>query len=143
MAMLVTAFIGAKAQDCNAIVLPFFGNDTARMEAYPQMKKDFRCFFSKESFYESDTVPTGADVYGIDEVADVFSGEHLPADYVVNLNTLSYYRYTFKQFQLLYPDAGKVLCFSTPSSAHPYLVLRSMLDANDRAESDVRALYRW
>lgn len=141
--VLLLASFGVKAQDCREIVLPYFNYDTARMDQYPEPKLDFRCFYSQESFYESDTVPAGVDLFGIQEVADKFTGEHLPADYVVDLATLSYYRYTFSQFQMLYVDAGTTVCFSTPSSTHPYLVLRSMLEANGRAEKAVREKYRW
>lgn len=131
------------AQNCEEIVLPFFGNDTSRMESYPRMKLDYRCHFSKEAFYESDTIPAGAYLHQISEVVDVFTGQHLPADYVVDLEHLSYYRYSFHSMQVQFNETNKVLCFQTPSSAKPYLIVRSIQEIGERAEAALRRQYGW
>lgn len=136
----MAALTGATAQNCEAILLPKFGNDTARMMQYPEGKRFYFCAYSQASFYESDTVPVGADVFSISAVQNVFTGENLPQNYVVDLYDLSYYAYNFKYFQLQYPHGDKTLCFSTPGSAHPYLVLRSIEEATAIATEQ---LYEW
>ena len=132
-AALIMASIGVNAQDCDALLLPYFRNDAAKMESYKAFtpeKFDWRCAYVRSAFYESDTIPAGADVYQISEVKFAFSDEHLGDDFVVDLYTLSYYAYNFNQFQLSYPRGNKVLCFATPGSAHPYLVLNSLEETN-------------
>ena len=124
---LTMAFWNAGAQNCDAIVLPYFGGDTAKMAQYRAIapeKFEYRCVYATNAFYESDTIPADADVFPISSVQSRFSQEFLSNDYVVDLYTLSYYAYNFVNFQMNYPST-KVLCFTTPSSTHPYLVLRS------------------
>lgn len=128
IAALVMAATGIKAQNCDAIMLPYFGNDRAQMEVYmteAPYKYEWRCAYAQAAFYESDTVPANVEVFRITDVKDL-SGRALNDNFVVDLNTLSYYAYNFKDFQLRYPHGDKVVCFATPRSAHPYLVLRSM-----------------
>lgn len=141
IAALVLTATGIKAQDCEALMLPYFGNDRAKMEHYQTVaayKFEWRCAVAQAAFYESDTVPAEADLFQISEVKDVFTGKCLSGNYVVNLNTLSYYAYNFKEFQLKYPHGDKTLCFATPRSAHPYLVLRSIEDMHDMADEMTR-----
>lgn len=135
----VLAAMSAGAQNCDAIVLPMFGNDAQRMAEYPADKLLWFCLESQASFYESDTLPAGAVVYSITEVKELYGAKNnLPANYVVNLETLSFYAYNFEQFYFLYPEGNTTICFSTPSSAHNYLVLRSV---NDR-DGITRRLFR-
>lgn len=141
--VLVTVMaVGAKAQDCRAIVLPMFRYDTARLDQYPADKLEYRCHFSQASFYESDTVPQGVDVYNISEVRETYGTVHLPQNYVVDLSALSYYAYNFVEFQYRYPTTETTICFSTPSSTHPYLVLRSIEDAKRMADEWLATYYR-
>lgn len=129
IAALLMAYSGLKAQDCDAVMLAYFKNDRVQMEDYKELapqKFEWRCRFARAAFYESDTVPAGVDVYRISEVKNVFTGKHLPENYVVDLNTLIYYAYDFRSFQVRYPTGDYVVCFSTPGSRHPYLVLRSI-----------------
>ena len=117
------------AQSCDSIVLPYFGGDVVKMEQYKSIapeKFEYRCLYSRSAFEESDTIPAGADVFPISSVQSLSTNEYLSNDYVVDLFTLSYYAYNFKSFQNNYPNSDKVLCFSTPSSTHPYLVLNSL-----------------
>ena len=132
-AALFMAAFGVKAQDCDALVLPFFRNNATQMDNYKSIapeKFEWRCAYARSAFYESDTIPAGAEVYQISEVRSNFSDEHLSRDYVVDLMTLSYYAYNFNDFQKRYYRGNKVLCFATPASAHPYLVLNSLEETN-------------
>ena len=129
IAALLLCTAGLKAQECDAIMLPYFHNNRARMEEYKAKapdKFDYRCTYARAAFYESDTIPAGVDVFCISEVKNVFTGESLPTNFVVNLNTLSYYSYDFSGIQMRHPSGSREACFSTPGSAHPYLVLRTI-----------------
>ena len=129
LAVMIMTAIGLKAQDCESLVLPYFNNDRAKMESYMQQvpeKFQFRCAYARSAFYESDTIPTGAEVLSINVVQDAFTGSPLSENHVVNLETLSYYAYNFLALQTQYPSADQVICFTTPASAHPYLILRSL-----------------
>ena len=139
---MLTAFVGLKAQDCRDIVLPLFNYDTARFDAYPAAKIMYRCLYSRASFYESDTIPEGAHVYDISEVREANGTQYLPQTFVVDLTTLSYYAYNFLDFQKRFVRGNITLCFSTPSSAHPYLVLRSIEESHRLAGEAERAYYR-
>lgn len=137
---LMLVAMTAKAQDCESIVLPHFRYDTALMASYPMEKIMAYCWYSQASFYESDTVPTGVEVIDISEVREAYGTAHLPHDYVVDLTTLSYYAYNFRDFQVRYRECDVTLCFSTPASTHPYLVLRSINDSF-RISSEMEAAY--
>lgn len=130
--MLLFAALGSlKAQDCEALVLPYFNNDRGAMSQCPADKIQYYCFVAKAAFYESDTVPAGAEMHNISEVKDIKGSNHLSQNFVVDMNTLSYFAYNFEQFQLR--DIHKTICFYTPSSKHPYLVLRSYYEMYDIA----------
>lgn len=137
-AMLMAAAAGMKAQDCAVIMLPYFGGDAERMAAYPEEKLEWRCRYARAAFYESDSVPAGAEVLSIAEVKEVESGVSLPADYRVDLTTMSYYAYTFMEIQQRYRECNRIFCFETPGSAHRYLVLRSIDEMMARAEEPER-----
>lgn len=138
---LLCAVWCCKAQDCKALVLPRFGNDMEIMAAYPEDKIEYYCMFTRTAFYESDTIPMGVDVYSISEVKEKYGDAYLPADYVVDLATLSYYAYNFHDFQLQYPTGGTTICFATPASAHPYLVLRSIDETTRMVMEQFHAKY--
>lgn len=128
VAALMASVMGLKSQNCEQLMLPYFSGDADAMAAYPQEKLEWRCAFARAAFYVSDTVPAGVDVYPITEVQSYADGTNLPADFVVDLSTLSFYAYTFKEVQLRYPRCNVTVCFSTPASEHQYLVLRSVDD---------------
>ena len=139
---LLLGTLGLMAQDCDAIMLAYFKNDRNQMENYKEMapyKFDYRCAYARAAFYESDTVPAGCDVYRIGEVKALYSEDHLTDSYVVDLASLVYYAYDFIQFQQRYPTGDAVVCFSTPASRHPYLVLRSMTQMVDMANREADA----
>lgn len=143
VAMIVMA-IGAKAQDCEAIMLPYFGGDMDKLAAYrdnaPE-KYTYRCVYAQAAFYESDTIPEGAELLEISTVVEWATGRRLPRNFVVDLNTLSFYAYSFGQIQVRNNSVTEQTCFSTPESRHPYLVLRSareMREAADRYLGGIR-----
>ena len=134
-AIMAIGVSGLRAQDCNAIMLPFFNGDAERLAAYPAEKLEWRCQYARNAFYWSDTVPEGAVVKSITEVVNRQTGIRMTADVQINLNTLSYYAYNFNDIQLIYPKPNVTICFSTPGSEHPYLVLRSIDETYYRTES--------
>ena len=125
---------GAQAQDCEALMLPFFGGNADRMAEYPAEKLEWRCKYAQNAFYVSDTVPAGVEVIPITEVKNKLTGEPISADIKIDLNTFSYYAYTFIDFQVRHKRGNVTYCFSTPASDHPYLVLRSLDEAYFRTE---------
>ena len=127
-ALFMVAF-GAKAQDCEAIMLPYFRGNVERMEDYRDRAPEkfmYRCVYAHSAFYESDTIPAGMQVFSITDVLNMTTGVALPSDFVVDLNTLSYYAYNFGAFQARNNSIHEGACFSTPGSTHSYLVLRSL-----------------
>lgn len=133
-AVMAIGVSGLRAQGCDALVLPFFNGDAVRMAEYPAEKLEWRCQYARNAFYWSDTVPDGAVQKSITEVVNRQSGSRMTADVQINLNTLSYYAYNFNDMQLNYPKTNVTICFSTPGSAHPYLVLRSIDETYRRTE---------
>ncbi len=134
VAALMASVMGLKAQNCEQLMLPYFRGDADAMAAYPQEKLEWRCAFARAAFYVSDTVLAGVDVYPITEVQSYADGTNLPPDFVVDLSTLSFYAYTFKEVQLRYPKCNVTIAFSTPASEHQYLILRSINDMFAKAE---------
>ena len=145
IAALFMAAIGANAQDCEAIMLPYFRGNVQNMENYRDWapeKFDYRCIYAQAAFYVSDTVPAGMEVFSIKDVRDKITGAALPGDFVVDLNTLSYYAYNFGDFQVRKNSIMEGACFSTPSSEHPYLVLRSVLDQQTLSDKMYKEYYK-
>ena len=135
-ALFMTA-VGAKAQDCEAIMLPYFKGNVERMEAYRTVAPEkfmCRCVYAHAAFYESDTIPAGAEVMDISKVVEYATGKPIPNDIVIDLNTLSFYAYSFGQIQVRNNSLTERTCFSTPRSKHPYLVLRSALEMHEASE---------
>lgn len=116
-----------RAQDCEAIMLPYFNNDIQRLRAYPEPKLAVRCAMARLSFDVADSLPANAPLHSITEVHNRFTDEPLSESFVVDLNTLSYHGFNFDHFRGLHPD--QTVYFSTPASDHPYLILRSFNDA--------------
>lgn len=130
--------LGLKAQDCDAIMLPYFKGNVEQMEQYRSAAPEkfaTRCAYAQAAFYESDTIPMGAYLHDISEVREAFGTNYLPQNYVVDLSSLSYYAYNFKEFQLQFRECDKIICFSTPSSTHPYLVLRSLVQMLQQSDA--------
>lgn len=138
LAALLMGALGAKAQSCETLVLPFFNWDVNAMNEYPEEKFEWRCAYARAAFYESDTIPAGAEVYSISEVVSKEDGNNLTQDFQVDLKTLSFYAYNFVSFQQQYPRGNVTICFTTPASEHPYLVLRSIDEMYYAAERDIQ-----
>lgn len=130
------AFVmGLKAQNCTALVLPYFNGDAAAMAACPQEKLDWLCAFARAAFYESDTVPAGAEICPIGEVRIKADGRYLTDGLAVELTTLSFYAFNFSEIQRKYQNNDMVICFPTPNSKHPYLVMRSVNEMHAMADN--------
>ena len=141
IAALLIAAAGVKAQDCEAIMLPYFKGNVERMQAYrddaPE-KYMYRCVFAQAAFYESDTIPAGAEVMDISKVIEYATGKKLSRNIVIDLNTFSFYAYNFGEIQVRNNSLTEQTCFATPRSRHPYLVLRSVNEMRAAAEAYLR-----
>lgn len=127
MLALTLAALGAKAQNCDNIMLPYFGNNQQRMETYRQEAPEkfaYRCAFARAALYASDTVPASARTMELAEVVNVATGAKLADTYKGDVDNLSYYAYNFSELQGRV-EAGITICFPTPRAKHPYLVLRT------------------
>lgn len=130
----IASLSGLKAQNCEAIMLPFFGGNEKAMYEYPEPKFEWRCKYSQNAFYVTDQVPEDAEIRSLGEIYDKLSGAKLTDDFVVDLDVLSYYQYTFLDMQAHYPKPNVTICFPTPNSSHRYLVLRSLDETYRRTE---------
>ena len=125
---------GLSAQNCEAIMLPFFGGNKQKMDEYPQPKFEWRCKYSQNAFYVTDQVPEGAELHALSELTDKMTGEKVTDDFVVDLDYLSYYQYNFMDIQLHSPSGDAKIYFATPKSGHRYLVVRSCDETYRRTE---------
>ncbi len=134
LAFCLSVIGGAAAQNCEAIMLPFFGGNEQRMYEYPAPKFEWRCKYSQNAFYVTDQVPEDAVLRSLTEITDNSTGKKLTEDFVVDLDYLSYYQYSFQDMQCHYPKTNITICFPTPKSEHRYLVLRSLDETYRRTE---------
>ena len=125
-ALMLPMSVYAQQDYCHDLVFPLFNYDEERLAEYPETKLAYDCLFSRNSFYESDTIPAGAPVYNISDVVSKRDSTHVAQDLVVDLTKLSFYDYNFNDFR--YRHYETPICFRTPSSAHPYLVMRTYID---------------
>lgn len=132
--LCLMAFGGVNAQNCEAIMLPFFGGNKQKMQEYPQPKFEWRCKYSQNAFYVTDQVPEGAEAHALSELVDKLTGEKLSDNFVVDLDYLSYYQYNFMDLQLHSPKGDASIYFPTPKSEHKYLVVRSCDETYRRTE---------
>ncbi len=113
----------AFAQDCECILLPKFNNDYLSLVSYPTSKLDYFCRFSSNSLFVTDEVPRDATVYDITVLKDVMTGQNVPANFRVNLDSLSVFAYDFARYRVV--NDPESVYFRTPGSEHSYLGLRS------------------
>lgn len=118
----VCAGAQSQAQDCDAIVQPYFTLNHIDKATYPVDKMEWDCSFSQNAFYFCDTVPAGSQVFYTSELTNVLTGQHAPRDLKVNLNTFSYYQYDFIQFQM--KDYHRTIYFALEGNDHAYLAVR-------------------
>jgi len=137
-ALIALVGFGSKvsAQDCTEIVRPYLEFRNIPPSAYPQPKFEWRCNFSRNSFYMCDTVPEGAKVFSISALTNFITKEHPAENYVVDLNTFSYWAWNFLNFQK--EDYYNTIYFDTHNAKNRYLAVRSWEDAYDRTERPER-----
>ncbi len=105
----------------------------------PTFKIAYWCSFSKECFFVTDEIPENALVYGIEEIRSRRTGVNLPANYVVDMDSLNYFEYTFGDMQQRPGHWSKTIYYRTPGSTHAYLAVRGYGEAQDRINNDVLA----
>ncbi len=121
--------LDVQAQDCEYIVGAKYNFNENALALLTPAKLDYYCRFSRNNFYVVNEVPQGATVYSISVVKNNKTQENLTTDFVVILDSLSYYLYNFSHYQSIKP--GETVYFSTPNSEYPYLALRSYIDARN------------
>lgn|SRR5574344_289812 len=129
-ALLLGTASQMKAQDCNALVLPHVAYNQDMLNEMPAAKIAWYCSFSRNSFFFTNEVPAGAAVYNISDVVDVRTHAHLPANYVVDVNVMSYYAYNFNDFQSLH--FNQKVYFRIGNSDYHYLGLYSYTETMTR-----------
>lgn len=120
-----------KAQNCEAILRPYFILNGYSPDEYPQEKAEWRCAFSYSAFYLCDKIPANAKVYSFSELTNNLTKQHPSANYSVDLETLSYYEFDFDRFQK--DDMGETVYFRI-SGQKRYLALRSYYDTRVRSD---------
>ena len=130
--MIVLAGIAASvnAQDCEAIVRPYFQANNINPDDLVAEKYEWRCQFSYNAFYITSQVPEGATVFNFSELTDLVTKEHPSGNITIDLNTFSYWQYDFVEFQV--QDYHKTIYFRTGSRSTPYLALRCWDEIYDR-----------
>lgn len=123
---LACGVVYAQQSDCRDIVLPKLKYDVQRLDRMPAEKVEWYCAFSRNSFFETDTIPQDAVVYDISVLKFKKDGSNVGSDFVVNLNTLSFYAYDFDLYR--HKHFHSTVYFHTPSSAHAYLAVRSYIE---------------
>lgn len=129
-AAIVMLSVGAGAQEkgqrnCDTILQPYFALHGYDAETYPAGKAEYRCRYSENAFYFVDDIPNGVPLHQMDELTDLLTGEHPTADMVVDLSTLSYYRYDFNKFQGMHRKSPVVYFRLRGNNSHQFLALRS------------------
>lgn len=140
--LMATGHVQAQAQEetddllcrhCQEVASSRYGN-TPVSNIVPY-KVAYWCSFSKACFFETDSVPAGVPVYSIGEVTVKKSGVRLPADYVVNLDSLNFFALDFAAFQQRPGHWNSTIYYSTPGSQHAYLGVRSYGEAMKRIDN--------
>ena len=110
--MIVLAGIaaGVNAQDCEAIVRPYFQANNINPDDLVAEKYEWRCHFSYNAY--------------------LVTKEHPSGNITIDLNTFSYWQYDFIEFQV--QDYHKTIYFRTGSRSTPYLALRCWDEIYDR-----------
>jgi len=111
------------AQNCEAIVTPYLTLHGYTQANYPADKFEYRCTFSQNAFYLCDSVPQDATTFPITMLTNLVEKAYVPANFVVDLNTFSYYAYNFMAFQK--EDYHRTIYFVLgEGNAHHYLAVR-------------------
>ncbi len=133
---VIIAIVGigsqASAQNCSEIVRPYLEFRNIPPSKYPQEKFEWRCNFSRNSFYLCDSVPAGAKVFSISALTNYLTQQHPDENYVVDLNVFSYWAWDFINFQK--EDYFNTIYFDTHNATNRYLAVRSWEEAYSRTE---------
>ena len=86
------------AQNCRAIVRPYYITQGIDSTMYPAEKEAYLCQFSQNAFFITQQVPQGVAVHDLDELTNVVTGMKAPKNMEIDLNTLSYWQYDFHRF---------------------------------------------
>lgn len=132
IALVLFSFNMLNAQNCREIALPYFNNNQDVLDVCPAEKLDWICSYAHNAFFLTNDVPQGAKVFNISDVKNVTTGEHLSSSTVVDLNTLNYYAYDFRQFQ--FQDFNNTIYFVIPNADYHYLAVRSQQEIYERTE---------
>lgn len=115
------------AQDCDAIIAPLAQRRGLTPENYNAEKLMYFCVRARSFFYFTDNAPEGAKVFNLSEVVNNETQEPIPANFIPDLNTFSYYAYNFEQLQIQFNY--QTLFFRLPRGAeYKYLACRSFSD---------------
>jgi hypothetical protein len=120
----------ACAQNSTEIVRHYLEFRNIPPSEYPQEKFEYRCNFSRNSFYMCDTVPQGALVFNISELTNFITKQHPSENYVVDLEVFSYWAWDFLNFQK--QDYTHTIYFDTHNATNRYLAVRSWDEAYSR-----------
>lgn len=137
--IVASAFIGrVNAQNCEEIVLPHINYNREVLDIMPAEKLDWYCRYSQSAFFMTDKVPTGAVVYDLTELVCKRDNAHVAADFMVDMNTFSYYAYNFYDFQIRTKN-DQIYFRLNRGDRHKYLGVRTLLQmekiANDPANN--------
>ena len=121
-----------QAQDCAAIVRPFCILEGIDTNTYPAEKLEMYCQLSRCAFFITSHAPKGAIVHDISVLTNTLTNEKVPQDFVVDLNTISYWGYNFDRFRPLnYPQP--VYFRMGHGNSAQYLGVRSYAEAMARS----------
>ena len=123
----------SQAQDCRAIVRPFYIQTGTDSTTYPIEKEEHLCLLSQNALFLTQQVPSGATVYDLSELTNIITDEKLAQNAEIDLNTFSYWGYDFYRFR---PQGkGTTVYFRIGSrSDHRYLGVRSYGEALARTD---------
>ena len=126
----------SQAQDCDAIVGPFYTLNGIDPNDYPVEKGEMYCLISQNAFYITTQVPNGSYVFDLRDLSSTLTGEKIASNFEVDLNTLSYWAYNFEAFRP-YSDPhkpGVTIYFRIgKKSDHRFLAVRPYGEAMARA----------
>lgn len=123
----------ADAPDCYALVAPRYSNDTDNYNMLAPEKIEWCCTYAANAFYLTNRAPKDMPIHDISDVVCFATGQHLPTNYVVDLNTFSIFGYNFTDFNYLY--RREAVCFRVGNAGYPYLVMRSLADISNRVSA--------
>lgn len=80
-----------------------------------------------------DKIPENAIVYNFTELTNLVTKQHPSADFVVDLDHLSYWEYDFQDFQFKHYDY--TIYFRLQNGPRKYLAVRTRIEMADRTDN--------